>query len=50
MNSEASEISARTIGGGLATYSSVRAVSAEIVEGTLPTREAPTKFLRPELL
>ena len=38
------------MGGGLATYSVVSAVSAEIVEGTLPTREAPSKSLRPELL
>ena len=38
------------MGGGLATYSRVSAVSSEIVEGTLPNRDAPTKSLRPELL
>jgi hypothetical protein len=38
------------MGGGLATYSVVSAVSAEIVEGTLPTRDALSKSLRPELL
>ncbi len=50
MHAQASNISARAMGGGLATYSRVSAVRAEIVEGTLPTSEAPSKSLRPELL
>jgi hypothetical protein len=53
-NTKAERASARNFGPsnlrGVATYSVVSAVSAEIVEGTLPTRDALKKHLRPALL